>query len=270
MVRKVVFFLVIAVLVSSCGAKLEAAQIIEPNWQLVWEEDFDSRELWGLSTDASVGCSPISESDIDYGIVDVKTPSGDRRALMLLSNSQGRPGVFMNAISHREIDYLSRVQYKLEGTFRVPPGADPAQFTDIAFNFVTDGVGHSAEIFFGTDPLAPQYYGWINVRNGRQGHINLIDLRDSINDWHHFEMVVSIYEDEGIFIIDWIRVDDQLRILGWEMPIFPKEGWPRVAQVYIEQHNQFRNCSEKYSSIGVSQWDELRLYQAPIGYPRLP
>jgi hypothetical protein len=141
--------------------------------------------------------------------------------------------------------------------------------TNVAFNFVNDEVGHSAEIFFGTDE-STKYYGLINVRNAQQNHINLIDLSDSVHDWHDFEMVVTIFEEENIYLINWIRVDGQLRVLNWQMPIFPKEGWQRIAQVYLEQHNQHQGCSSQNSSTGVSQWDSIRLYQASIGDPRFP
>ena len=272
--RVLVIVLALMLLGSACASAEEVTPEVvivtatpqpEPEFEEIWVENFENLENWKLDIDASVGCkgNMATSDDLDFWIATkFSSPSDEYSVLQIEANTYGREKVFMNGIAHRKIEYPQKASYLLTGYLRIPADSE-AEFANIAFNFVDDEVGYSAEIFWGINPSNGQYYGFVNVRNADYVHVNLGEVpRDT--SWHYFELEVTVDSENGVYTIDRMVFDDYEEELGWPIATFEKPGWPRIAQVYIEQHNMYTGCDYPISTIGTSQWDLLTLSRAPL------
>ena len=225
--------------------------------QILWEDEFNNLSQWRINIDKSVGCEnfSIGQEDIKFQIIKDETSLGlDSNVLQLEANSMNKGGLFVNAIASREFEFFDNSIYQLSGYFRIAEHTK-AEIIDAAIEFVIDGVGHYAELFYGLNPYTD--YGWIYTRSQDLQPIRLVKIGVDY-EWHYFELIVSVNFQNELYEINKIVVDGFEKFIDVQMPSFQKP-WFSSTQVYLETHNQYTNCNINIITKGVSRWDQITI-----------
>lgn len=227
------------------------------------EDDFDAGLKFGLSVDRSVGCDafPVTESDISREIVvDPTSPSEDKNVLEITANTKSKGGLFVNAIAHRDVQFIDDSRYVFYGYFRRVEGSNPEQI-DVNLGLVEDYVERSAEIIWTLNPYSP-LYEWVWTRLEASKPIKLFKLPDDSN-WHCFQLVTEYKSNPKSRRIRRIQVDEQVTDLDLEMGTMKKE-WQFSFGVLLETHNMYTNCDAEIMFVGKSRWDKVKVEYEPL------
>jgi hypothetical protein len=190
----------------------------ETSYGDVWESEFGNGNLSGfnLGVDASVGCenAPPQISDIDRRIADDSTdPAHKGRVLEVVANVNERPGVFVNAISGRYVDFFDDAHYHAYGYFRKLPS--DFQIVGVNLQLVQNYTEYTCLFYWRLNEF-DKFYRWIVVRT-TQGDVPVHFLGDDLQ-WHYFE-IEGHYPANGDRRISHLRIDASTYPLDFPMPL---------------------------------------------------
>lgn len=198
------------------------------------------------SVDTSVSCSGYPPTPSDIGI----SNSG---VLAVTSNVRGVPGLYMNAIASKQVDFVDSNEYVLSGEFRKPADAQNEQL-DINLQLVQNYTEYHAEILWDLNPQS-DLYEWIWTRGQDvTAPIKLFKVLDN-SDWHKFELTVSYNEHRAI---KSISVDGKASAPNLEMGTIPKD-YQTSFGILLETTNRYTNCSPLITTAGKSEWRNVKI-----------
>jgi hypothetical protein len=228
-----------------------------PMKEYSWISDFSNGlDQFQISIDESVGCEkiPNSTSDINFYIIEEKTATKENQfSLELVANAENRPGIFVNAIAHRNLEFIDDRTYTFEGYFKKVEGSQP-ELININLDLVEDFEERYAEIIWGLNRFSSNYE-WIYTRGPDFLEEKLFKLRNDTK-WHYFKIVVEYKSSPKSRRIKSIQVDDQSQELDLEMG-FVRKSWKSSFKILLETHNMYTNCDSKNNFIGISNWRDL-------------
>ena len=240
------------------------APIIRPISLVLWGTNFDNgMENFNISIDQSVGCEhfPIQMSDIDiHTIQDATAPSANAYVLELIANTSNKGGLFVNAIAHRDIEFIEDSRYIFEGYFKKVADSKPEQI-DINLQLVQDYNEYYAEIIWTLNPYSP-FYNWIWTRVQDFRPVKLFELQND-SKWHYFKLIAEYRSNPTRRYISTIQVDNQSIEPNLEMGIVKKE-WQSSFTALLETHNMYTNCDEDLVFVGKSRWDNISVTIEPV------
>ena len=241
---------------------------------VLWEDDFNAGLKFRLSIDKSVGCAefPISRSDISYKIVsDPSSPSQDKNVLEVQANTKEMGGLYVNTVTHRDVQFFDKHNYLLYGYFRKVDRDEPERYQPEQINVsLTLGIGHVdhfGEIVWKLNPYDPNY-GTISTRTGDVPNLRTIVLFKLGDDshWHYFEIEYH-YELPDNFTIRRIRVDNNDVVLDPPIPTATmKKPWfyskPTIS-AYLEVGNMYTNCDPAITKVAIARFDRIGVKLIP-------
>lgn len=203
---------------------------------------------------------PIDDEDAGAQIV---TQDG-QQAVELIANARARPGVYLNALTHRNIyDHPLDNQFLHEhvygrrwvawGEFR-RGSAEQIQNNAINFQLVdSHKQEHIALIQWILNPEDRNNYGWITVRTKTDGSADeQVHYIGDDQAWHRWQMTIEFSATDGQVqgLVRDIAIDGNLYSKGWAMPILPDKPWSDSFALLLEVTNLWTNCQPNAIHVG--------------------
>jgi len=248
-VKRIAFLFLTFLLMACSGEKTKAALSIEP------VENFDLTEF-NASVDESVGCPDL------HPVVDDIYLDKHPNLLFVTSNVNKTPGLYMNSIASRPLEFVDDSIYTVRGEWRVPEDVQNQQI-DINLQLVENDIESHDEILW--DHGETSLNGWVWTRfqdltlPEKLFHIG-ID-----HNWHTFQLVARYQSNPRRRIMQSMMVDDYFSVLNKDMGILDKgAGWGSSFMLLLETTNKYTNCSTDYNFVGKSFWRNVSVQRTSI------
>jgi hypothetical protein len=247
--------------------------------ELIFETDFRTGSLdrfWGEGgvDESSIPCNklpPPTRRDFEVSVVDDRTaPTGQNKALQLVTNVQGKPGLTFNAIIARHTDFEDNSTYTTYGILK----RMPSDVENICVNqcLVENYVGYDCAFGWVLNPYAEEHYGWVLLRTKKSVESNApfwdkwgekIHLLGDDTRWHYFEIEGRYVANPKARKITRLRIDDSEYKSDEDMWSYP-QTWSDSFWSDLETANMDVNCSLSKKSTGISRLCKLGLIRQPI------
>lgn len=247
---KYLFLVLFSAFLAGCSSvQIQGTLAIDP------VKNFDLTGF-NASVDESVGCPGI------HPVVDDIYIDKHSNLLVVTSNIHNTPGLYMNAIASKPLEFVYNSIYTVMGEWRVPEEAENQQI-DINLQLVESDIESHAEILW--DHGETNLNGWIWTRfQDLTFPVKLFHIGID-RSWHSFQLVVKYQSNPRRRIIERIRIDDFLTVLNKDMGTLNKgKGWGSSFMLLLETTNKYTNCSTDYNFVGKSFWRNVSVQRADI------
>lgn len=212
----------------------------------------ESLRRFSYGIDASVSCPNFENTKDNIGFVE--TTQGE---LSVTPNKDKIPGVYMNAIAVKEVEWQEDSEYIYSGEFRKASG-DLEQL-EINIQLIKDHTEHMLELRWHLNPYSP-LYETVDTRNGPDSPIKIADLK-SDNNWHKFIIVTKYTSQPIAYILESVSIDGEKHSVNmsqtWTLP----KDWAGSYAILLETTNLYGNCSPLSAFSGTSQWRNIDVTQ---------
>ena len=210
---------------------------------ILWESDFRDGTLNGFRSATIENGNPDVPADerdaLAKPVQDSSAPAGTGYALQLIANVQRRKGVWINAMTHRDIIYRNLEKdvedkiFRLGGAFKKQTNDMPIQNISVNLQLVKNFSEYASFIQWVLDPMHPDN-GWLTYRVAA-GDKRLHKIGDD-NLWHYFEIEASYSKYEKI--LRKVTIDTSAYNINSEMLYVPNnKSWKESFAVLLETTN---------------------------------